>query len=155
MSHPKSEYKLVIAGDNPSQYSYVEYLHKLASGNQCIEFTGAVYGDDKEKLLKNAFCFCLPSSIEGLSIVMMEAASYKLPIIASDIEANKEFLGSDAIYIKPENTSDLKIAFSKAIESSELMSLHIKNNYQKLIDHYTWDKVALKYVDYLKSIGCH
>lgn len=146
-------YKLVIAGDNEAMKDYVLSLHELASDNSDIVFTGAVYGEDKDQLLRNAYCFCLPSTIEGLSIVMMEAASYRLPVIASDIEANREFLGDDAIYVKPENTQYLEHALIEAVEKPELLEKQANTNYNKIIEKYTWDKVALKYLDYLHSIG--
>lgn len=148
-----SGFKLVIAGDNASDSEYVNHLHNISTGIDDIVFTGAVYSEDKESLLKNAYCFCLPSTIEGLSIVMMEAASYKLPVIASDIDANKEFLKQDAIYVRPENTEDLITAINQSIAKSDFLLKIIDNNYQKLLDYYTWDKVAYKYVKYLNSIG--
>jgi len=146
-------YKLVIAGGNDARPDYVNGLHELAKYCKDVVFTGPVYGKEKEQLLRNAYCFCLPSTIEGLSIVMMEAASYKLPTIASDIDANKEFLGEDAIYVRPENEEDLVKAIEFAIENPSKMQEFVDINYQKILDKYTWDKVALKYVDYLKSIG--
>ena len=146
-------YKLVIAGDNEAMKDYVFSLHELASDCSDIVFTGAVYGEDKDQLLRNAYCFCLPSTIEGLSIVMMEAASYKLPVIASDIEANREFLGNDAIYVKSESIEDLENALVEAVEKPELLVKQVNTNYNKIVEKYTWDKVALKYIDYLHSIG--
>ena len=146
-------YKLVIAGGNDAMPDYVNGLHELAKDCKEVVFTGPVYGKDKEQLLRNANCFCLPSTIEGLSIVMMEAASYKLPTIASDIDANKEFLDEDAVYVRPENEEDLVKAIEYAIEYPNKMQEFVSINYQKILDKYTWDKVAIKYVNYLKSIG--
>lgn len=146
-------FKLVIAGNNDAMPEYVSMLHALGAGCDDIVFTGAVYGEDKAKLLSNAYCFCLPSTIEGLSIVMMEAASYKLPTIASDIDANREFLGDDAVYVRPENEEDLINALEYSVANPEIMDVFISLNYKKIIGKYTWDKVALKYVNYLKSIG--
>ena len=145
-------FKLVIAGSNDAMPEYVSKLHELGEGNDHVVFTGAVYADDKAMLLKNAYCFCLPSTIEGLSIVMMEAASYHLPVIASDIDANREFLKDDAVYVRPENVNDLICALEYAINHPHEMEQLQMSNYNKIIERYTWDKVALKYVDYLKSI---
>lgn len=147
-----SGYKLVIAGSNDTMPEYVAELHRLGAENENIVFTGAVYGDDKDMLLRQAYCFCLPSTIEGLSIVMMEAASYHLPVIASDIEANREFLGNDAVYVRPENEEDLVKALNYSLLHLEEMAHQQQVNYQKVIEKYTWDKVALKYVEYLKTI---
>lgn len=148
-----SGHKLVIAGGNDAMPEYVEKLHKLGEGCEDVVFTGPVYGQDKDMLLRQAYCFCLPSTIEGLSIVMMEAASYKLPTIASDIDANREFLGDDAVYVRPENEDDLVKAIEFAITHPEQMQQFVDANYAKILKKYTWDQVARKYVEYLKSIG--
>lgn len=145
--------KLVIAGSNDAMPDYVAHLKKLSSKCDDIVFTGAVYAEDKARLLRDAYCFCLPSTIEGLSIVMMEAASYQLPTIASDIDANREFLADDAVYVRPENEDDLVAAIEYAVSHPEELERLKAVNYQKILSTYTWDKVALRYVDYLRSIG--
>ena len=149
----QNEYKLLIAGNNASMPKYVKELRALAVDNPRIIFTGAVYGDDKDMLLRNAYCFCLPSTIEGLSIAMLEAASYRLPIIASNIDANKEFLGDDAIYVRPENTEDLSNAMDLALSDPDGIKKSAEKNYCKVVSQYTWDSVAEHYVSYLHSIG--
>lgn len=146
-------FKLVIAGNNDAMPEYVEALHYLCEECEEIVFTGAVYGKDKVRLLQDAYCFCLPSTIEGLSIVMMEAASFRLPIIASNIDANREFLQNDAIYVRPENENDLVVAIEEAVSNPEILEQLRNANYKKIVDTYTWDKVAMRYVEYLKSIG--
>lgn len=145
-------YKLVIAGENDALPEYVSMLRSLGHGCEDVVFTGAVYGKDKTQLLQNAYCFCLPSTIEGLSIVMMEAASYKLPVIASDIEANREFLEEEALYVRPENEDDLVEAIEYAIAEPTQMQDFVGVNYQKIVEKYTWDKVAKKYEDYLLGL---
>ena len=147
--------KLVIAGDNKSQPKYMEELHDLAVGNDNIIFTGAVYGNDKEILLSNAYCFCIPSTIEGLSIALLEAMAHRLPIIASEIEGNQEVLDKDdAVWCRAGDVQSLReaIEFMDACPSG--LSDMVRRNYEKVKTHYTWDKVAERYLDYLYSIGC-
>lgn len=144
-------YKLVVAGGNDAMPDYVENLHEMARDCEDIVFTGPVYGNDKKQLLRNAYCFCLPSTIEGLSIVLMEAASYKLPVIASAIDANREFLGKDAVYVRPETKEDLTEAIEYAIANPVQMCDFVEINYKKILEKYTWDKVARKYETYLKQ----
>ncbi len=143
-------YKLVIAGDNSAMPEYVKYLHNITDDPDVV-FTGAVYGENKAALLRNAHMFCLPSTIEGLSIALMEAVSYKLPVISSDIQANKELLGENAIFVRPENENDLVNAFKKADDTSTFAAF-IENNFKTLEDNYTWPTVARKYVAYLNGI---
>lgn len=148
------ELKLVIAGNNTADAEYVNSLHRIAEGNEDVIFTGAVYDKDKEELLRNAFVFCLPSTIEGLSIGLLEAMSRKLPIIASDIEANREVLDeNEAVWVRPENTNDIKEAIEYCIANPEKLEEYKEVNYRKVVENYTWEKVTQKYLDYLESIG--
>ena len=144
--------KLVIAGSNDADQEYVEFLHKLAEGNENIVFTGALYGDEKEAILRNAYTFCIPSTIEGLSIVLLEAMSYKLPVIASDIGANRELLDDDAEWVRPENVEDISLAIENCMNNPQKIKSYQNKNYQKVVENYTWDKVAEKYIKYLQSI---
>lgn len=146
-------FKLIIAGKNDANPEYVKSLHKLADGNRNIIFTGAVYGDDKDTLLRNATCFIIPSTIEGLSISLLEAMSYKLPIIASDIPANKEVLAKDnALWVEPENEKLLSDAIIKVINTHGILSNAVTDNYNFVIRNYTWPQIANKYVNYLQTI---
>lgn len=151
----KSQYqdkKLVIAGNNDADMEYVNHLHQLADGCDDVVFTGAVYGDEKEALLRNAYTFCIPSTIEGLSISLLEAMSYSLPILASDINANKEVLEADkAVWVRPENEEDLKLAIEKSVNDPAAINAPVEYNNQLVLNHYTWEKVAEKYIDYLQS----
>lgn len=146
------DFKLVIAGSNESDRDYVESLHNLAKDDESIVFTGPVYSDDKDVLLRNAYSLCIPSTIEGLSIVLLEAMSYKLPIIASDIQANREPLGDNAVWVKPEDEFELANAIEYCIDHVDIISKYCELNYKKVISKYTWDIIAQKYIEYLKTL---
>ncbi|MDE5813189.1 MAG: glycosyltransferase family 4 protein [Muribaculaceae bacterium] len=147
-----SDFQLVIAGDNPANQAYVDHLHALATEDNNIIFTGAVYGQDKITLLRHAYGFCLPSTIEGLSISLLEAMSYRLPIIASDISANREVLEKDdAFWHTPENTEELADSLSEAANDKEKFYKPTEQNYIRVAENYTWDKVTLKYIRYLEK----
>lgn len=145
--------KLVIAGNNPADKEFVSYLKSIAKGYKDVVFTDAVYGDDKETLLRNAFAFAIPSTIEGLSISLLEAMSRKVPIIASDIPANKEVLGEkDALWATAEDVGELTIAIENSINNRESFKETAKRNYEFVKENYTWDKVTEKYLNYVTSI---
>ena len=79
--------------------------------------------------------------------------SYKLPIIASDIAANKEVLDDDkALWCKPEDVVSLKNAIETAINNPQKFYATVDVNFAKVHDNYTWQKVAEKYIKYLESI---
>ncbi len=77
--------KLVIAGDQLLGNEYLKHLRELAEGDSRIVFTGALRGQEKAEAFSNAIGFVLPSELEGMPIVMLEAMSYACPVLSSDI----------------------------------------------------------------------
>jgi len=81
--------KLVLAGDTDFEDDYSRGLKELARKNGVV-LTGFIRGKKLHSLLTNALCYSLPSSHEGLPIALLEAMSYRLPVITSAIPANLE-----------------------------------------------------------------
>ena len=88
-SHPGTEVKLVLAGDTDFEDAYSLNLKKMARENGVV-LTGFVKGRKLHALLANCRCYCLPSSHEGLPIALLEAMSYGVRVVVSDIPANLE-----------------------------------------------------------------
>lgn len=145
-------FKLVMAGANNSNPEYVAKLHTLAAGNPNIIFTGAVYGADKEMLLKGCAFFCIPSTIEGLAITLLEAMSYGKICIASDIPANHEALGKSGIWCKYEDVDDLAEKMRYAAEHSSEITWQSEYNKDRIKRNFTWNIVAGKYVKFLNGL---
>jgi glycosyltransferase involved in cell wall biosynthesis len=80
-------YQLVLAGDNDFEDEYSLQLKNMAREHGVV-LTGFIKGDKLHELLTHAAVFVLPSSHEGLPIALLEAMSYDLPVIVSDIPAN-------------------------------------------------------------------
>lgn len=82
------DWKLVIVGqaDHESDYSLELKIKSLS--NKDIILTGYQGGDALKELFTHAGLFVLPSYFEGLSISLLEAMSYGLRCVASDIPAN-------------------------------------------------------------------
>lgn len=81
--------RLVLAGDTDFEDDYSLSLKQMARDNDVV-LTGFVKGRRLHSLLSHAACYCLPSSHEGLPISLLEAMSYRLPVVVSDIPANLE-----------------------------------------------------------------
>lgn len=84
------DWKLVLVGASDHPDDYVRELQESAASASNVIMTGYQRGDDLRELYSNAGFFVLPSSHEGLPIAMLEALSYGLPVLASDIPANME-----------------------------------------------------------------
>ena len=89
LSPQPSDIKLVLAGDTDFEDDYSRSLKRKARENGVV-LTGFIRGRKLHSLLTNALCYSLPSSHEGLPIALLEAMSYRLPVITSAIPANLE-----------------------------------------------------------------
>lgn len=83
-------WKLAIVGASDHPDAYVKQVLDAAAATPGVVCTGLQTGLSLRELYAHAGIFVLPSSHEGLPIAMLEALSYGLPVIASDIPANVE-----------------------------------------------------------------
>ncbi|MEE8403075.1 MAG: glycosyltransferase family 4 protein, partial [Candidatus Hydrothermarchaeaceae archaeon] len=85
--------KFVFVGDGPSMKKIPDDAHFIPVG----------YRNDVRRFYSIADVFVLPSLSEGLPTALLEAASYGLPCISTDIGGAKEILGdgSAGILVKP------------------------------------------------------
>ena len=133
LKHP--EYKLVIAGDADIEDAYSHNL-KLTAKNNGIVLTGFIKGEKLSALLSNAGLFVLPSSHEGLPIALLEAMSYGLPVLASDIPANKEVNLPASCYFRYENPVVDHLC--------EALARRLNDRSKPVYDlsAYDWDRIA-------------
>jgi glycosyltransferase involved in cell wall biosynthesis len=87
--------RLVIAGGSSFTDHYVHELEVLAARDPRVLLVGSVHGELLHELYTNASMFVLPSRLEGLALTLLEAASYRLPLVTSDIAPNREVLEDD------------------------------------------------------------
>ena len=91
--------RLVIAGGTSYSDRYIGKLRALAGPE--VVFTGFQTGETLEELYGNALAFVLPSHMEGLSVALLEALSYGLPAITSDIPENRELVDACGGHVFP------------------------------------------------------
>jgi glycosyltransferase involved in cell wall biosynthesis len=99
-------WKLVIVGASDHPDAYVLEVLDQAKKSPNIVCTGLQTGNALRQLYGHAGIFVLPSSHEGLPIALLEALSYGLPVVASDIPANLE-VGLAAEHYFPLGNTDV------------------------------------------------
>lgn len=126
--------KLVLAGDTDFEDDYSRNLKEMARKNGVV-LTGFIKGKKLHSLLTNCRAYCLPSSHEGLPIALLEAMSYGVKVIVSDIPANKEVGLPESDYFPVGNVDALEEKL-KAVIGQPLQ--HIDYDMKK----YDWEKIA-------------
>ncbi len=109
--------KLVVAGGFNATEEHVATLRKLAGDDPTIIFTGFVTGPLKEELFSNAALFVLPSRIEGMPIVLLEARQYGLCCLASDIAPHRAIVrdGIDGRLFAADDSTALAVAMGELL----------------------------------------
>lgn len=103
-----TEKKLVIAGKGVHTDDYNRKIINMARNDRRIMVVGHVSGVIKEELYSNAYMYVLPSTVEGMSIGLLEAMSYGLPCIVSRIEANEQVVRNSGLYVEAGEPEELK-----------------------------------------------
>lgn len=143
--HLDGDLRLVIAGGSSFTDDYVNNLHELASKDPRVIMAGYVYGDLLDELYTNAAFFVLPSNLEGLPITLLEAASYGVPVVASDIEPHKEVLKTSSLgkrLVKTGNEEALLTTMKTVISNLEEEQRGAELLREEILEQYSWDKTV-------------
>jgi len=137
----RTELPLVIAGDSSFSSDYVRSLHAGSSGDGVV-FTGFVYGARLATLFRNAALFVLPSDVEGLPIVLLEALGYGSPVLASDIPPNREVLGDLGRTFRAGDVDDLAKQLAACLGELPAMREQAGQTAATIVKDYDWDAVT-------------
>lgn len=117
-----------------------------------IEQGGAIFVDSRTprkeilKFFKQASVFAMPSFCEPFGLVFLEAMSYKLPCIGTNIDAMPEIIHNDktGFVISPGDHKTLSKNILSLLNDQYLMKNMGQKGYQYLKSNFTWDKVGEK-----------
>jgi lipopolysaccharide/colanic/teichoic acid biosynthesis glycosyltransferase/glycosyltransferase involved in cell wall biosynthesis len=140
-----SNARLVIVGGSSFSDRYVRSLHTLSAGDPRITMTGYVYGEALHQLYANAAAFVLPSAIEGMPLTVLEAASFGVPVIASDIPPHREILrtsGPGAHLFAASDERALGDALAAVLADPALERAGAAIVRERIVSTYSWDAAA-------------
>lgn len=135
---------LVIVGTSDHDNSYFKRLKQLDVNDKVI-FTGYTQGEDLRQLYSHARLYVLSSVNEGFPLVLLEAMSYKLPLVVSDIPATHLIELPDDSYVEAANSDALAEGIKNALSKEfELQNYDLSN--------YNWDRIAQKTLEVYKQV---
>ena len=147
----KDDWKLVIVGKADHEDKYSRSLKKKAENNKNIILTGFLTGKPLRELYSHAGLFVLPSYYEGLPIVLLEAMSYGLSCIASDIPANRNVGLDDDRFFKPGDVNAIAAKIEEFINKPFKEEERERQIYM-ITEQYNWGKIAEDTLKVYKSV---
>lgn len=137
-----TDMKLVVAGDAAHAEEYKRRLRRLAGDDPRILFPGFVTGDRLAELFSNAWLFCLPSTIEGLPIALLEAMNFGNCCLASDIPENQEALEEHGFTFRSRDVGDLHRMLAFLLAHPEQVTAKKGAALSHVRRHYSWERVT-------------
>lgn len=139
--------KVAIAGGG----SLKEKLNNMAVKfgiNEEVKFLGI--RKDIEKLMKSSSIFVLSSRWEGLPMVVLEAMSRGISIVATKVGGIPEVIenGKEGILISPEDPEILAQTINKLLENEELRKKLSQAAYKKVKDKYSIETYSANMLDF-------
>ena len=98
-----------------------------------IILKGWISKDERIKVFKNTRMVVLPSYFEALSMTVIEAMCYGIPVITTNISTMSELLGQSHFLVKPGNIEKL---------SEEILQFSVDNTLCKEISDYEFNRAS-------------
>lgn len=135
--------KLVIAGSAEYEVAFSNQLKSLCKDDSVI-FTGNLFGEDLFQLYSNAALYVLSSNNEGFPLVLLEAMSYGLDVVVSDIPATHLVELQPEDYFPKGDVEALSSLISKRTQSS------VRRNY--CLEQFDWTHIANQVSDLFERL---
>lgn len=138
--------KVAIAGELNQSPDYKEFILQLAN-NLDVTFLGLI--KDKNELLSHIHSsklFIYPSERESMSMMLLEAASVKTPIICSDIIENRNIFSEDEVlFFSLEKKKDLDAKIIWALDNYDIMKNRAEKAYNHVKKTNNWNNIKNEY----------
>lgn len=115
--------KFILAGAGSAQdETAIKQLIKEKRIEQNVEFPGWVRGNQKDKLLREADLFYLPSYNEGMPMSILDAMGYGLPIVSTNVGGIPKIVhdGENGSCFEPGNVMEMGKAIENLLENKRI-----------------------------------
>ena len=115
--------KFILAGAGSAQdETAIKQLIKEKGIEQNVEFPGWVRGNQKDKLLREADVFYLPSYNEGMPMSILDAMGYGLPIVSTNVGGIPKIVHDDenGFCFEPGNVMQMGKAIELLLEDQRI-----------------------------------
>jgi glycosyltransferase involved in cell wall biosynthesis len=135
---------LVIVGDGPERDALTAMI-RSSGRERYVHMTGA--RDDVARLLPAFDVFALPSLTEGLPLVLLEAMSTELVVVASAVGGIPDLVdpGTTGYLIRPGECAPLTARLSTLLEDRQLAEKVGRAARQRVLDRHSLARMASGY----------
>jgi glycosyltransferase involved in cell wall biosynthesis len=137
----QSKIKLLIGGRFAWQTGPVKTAYEKAVHKKDIQFLGYLSEKDLTALTASALALTYISNFEGFGLPILEAMHCEVPIITSNISSLPEVAGEAALYVNPDEITEIENALFNIWDQPLLRQELIEKGKIQRTQFY-WDKTA-------------
>lgn len=145
--------KLYILGKENEYSNYLKKIINKYNLKDKIVFKGAVFGEEKYKIIANARALLAPSYSEAIGMVNLEAAACKTPVITTfQTGINKKWSENGGILINP-NFDELKTSILRSLNWTDYQRYEFGNQLNDYtFQNYSWEKKGYLWYEIYNSL---
>jgi glycosyltransferase involved in cell wall biosynthesis len=151
--------KINIVGTGP-QLPALKQLTRQLNLEDTVIFHGQVSAEQLQTHYKNCDIFVLPAIIdskgdtEGLGVVIIEAMTYKKPVVASMIGGVTDLVINEqtGLAVPPGDSEALAKAIARLITDSELANRLAQAGYEHIQHNYSWQAIIDRLINLYQQI---
>src|SRR5512146_766357 len=138
----KTDWPLVVVGDNKYTPGYVDSLKAMAGSN--VRFVGAVYGPRYWELQNNAGLFVSAFEVGGIHPSLVEAMAAGNTLLYLDTRENREAVGDAGIAFRAD-TEELAAAMERLLNASPVREDLARKARARAAELYSWERIVDQY----------
>ena len=147
--------KLVIVGKKGWMYEEIFEKVKTLGLEKEVIFTGYVADEELPALYKGAECFVLVSLYEGFGFPVLEALSFGVPVVVSNVSSLPEIAGNAGVLVDPYDVKDIAQGITKVLRYSNTERQSMIEKGLKQAKKFSWEKCARETLKVLMEAGRH
>lgn len=143
----KYHFRLVLAGNKGSEKQF-EPLKRAIGDASNIEVLGFISEEEKINLYQRAKVFALPSVMEGVGIVALDAAYYGCEVVLTNIPGPKEYYDGHCIEVNPMSVDEIGCAVMDFLHDKKKFQPQLKSHVDSM---YSQNAITDTLVDCYKA----
>ena len=146
--------KLIIVGSGPQEYLLKQYARSIKGR---VVFIPWLTKPNFMKVLARCSIYVLPSLYECSPVSLLEAMSFRKPVIASDVPGSQDVINHEynGFLFKARDINKLKEYLKLLILNPDLGHKIGQNAFETILKKYTFEKIAERYINLIERIIRH
>ncbi|MBT8038400.1 MAG: glycosyltransferase family 4 protein [Verrucomicrobiae bacterium] len=155
----RQKVQVVITGEGDCKQQWMELADELGL-SESVRFAGFVSNEELGDLYNRCSAYVHPAifddhgDTEGLGVVLIEALSYKKPVIASGVGGIVDVIKHEetGLLVEEKNPEQLAAAINRVLDDSDLACSLGSQGYDHVRNFFDWDRIAQQTADIYTSL---